>query len=75
MDSTGANQTPLTDDNTYGYEYPVWSGDGQRILFTAIDASAVTIDSIRADGSGRTVVVTGRLGGSSDCSRCARFDR
>jgi TolB protein len=50
MDALGENVRRLTDPNAV-YGFPRWSADGQRLVFTALNAEPGTLFSIDFDGS------------------------
>jgi dipeptidyl aminopeptidase/acylaminoacyl peptidase len=58
IDASGAQTSrPLTHDNRYRDEEPMWSADGEHILFCRIDsADQKTVWTMRADGSEPTQV-------------------
>ncbi|MFC1937043.1 hypothetical protein ACFLWY_00620 [Chloroflexota bacterium] len=53
MNSDGSNQTKLTTRQTYS-EYPYWSPDGNRIVFTGSIDGRLQICVINADGTNQT---------------------
>ncbi|NJN98595.1 MAG: hypothetical protein HC875_33135, partial [Anaerolineales bacterium] len=64
MFSDGSNKQQLTNDPTYRDERPLWSSDGQRILFVRMKQDQAEIWIMQADGSKPQKVVSDLLIGA-----------
>ncbi|MCK6624568.1 MAG: hypothetical protein L6R45_05270 [Anaerolineae bacterium] len=64
MFSDGSNKQQFTNDPTYRDERPLWSSDGQRILFVRMKQDQAEIWIMQADGSKQQKVVSDLLIGA-----------